>query len=329
MTLKDGTLLISNSEVQTFKQCKRKWYLGYYRELAPITEKMTGALRTGGRVHEALEGYYVPDGMERSDPVQVLRDVQKRDLAVLNHQYDPDAGVAVPTDVEDEILKAFSLELAMITGYMQWIAESGEDAYLKIVAPEQTLEVPFDVRDVTVLVKLIGKLDVRAIRLSDGRRMFIDHKTAADFNRFEQTAGQSEQPLHYMLLEMLDRPYDNPNSLTTVAMYNLLRKVKRTGTAKPPFYKRLPIERNMHEVMGYADKLVYVIQDIWRLTQELNAISPATYAAYPSPGDQCSWKCEFNRLCPLMDDGSRYEMMIVDAFKSHDSLARYDEKGSE
>ena len=49
---------ISNSEIQTFKDCRRKWWLSYYRRLRPRTESKTGALALGSRIHQALDDYY-------------------------------------------------------------------------------------------------------------------------------------------------------------------------------------------------------------------------------------------------------------------------------
>ena len=56
---------ISNSEIQTFKQCKRKWMLGNYYGLAQKDKPFDGALPLGVRIHEALDGYYT-DG--RNEP---------------------------------------------------------------------------------------------------------------------------------------------------------------------------------------------------------------------------------------------------------------------
>ena len=52
---------ISNSEIQTFKDCRRKWWLSYYRRLKPKSANMTGALALGSRIHEALDMYYSKD----------------------------------------------------------------------------------------------------------------------------------------------------------------------------------------------------------------------------------------------------------------------------
>jgi CRISPR/Cas system-associated exonuclease Cas4 (RecB family) len=49
---------ITNSEIQTFKDCKRKWWLGYYRALKKQSKTYTGPLVLGVRIHNALEAFY-------------------------------------------------------------------------------------------------------------------------------------------------------------------------------------------------------------------------------------------------------------------------------
>ena len=44
---------LSNSEIQVFKDCRRKWWLNYYRRLMPRKKDYTGALALGSRIHEA------------------------------------------------------------------------------------------------------------------------------------------------------------------------------------------------------------------------------------------------------------------------------------
>ena len=49
---------LSNSEIQVFKDCRRKWWLNYYRRLQPKQKDYTGALALGSRIHEALDQHY-------------------------------------------------------------------------------------------------------------------------------------------------------------------------------------------------------------------------------------------------------------------------------
>jgi len=49
---------LSNSEIQTFKDCRRRWWFTYYRRLQPKEKQRTGALALGSRIHEALDQHY-------------------------------------------------------------------------------------------------------------------------------------------------------------------------------------------------------------------------------------------------------------------------------
>ena len=53
-----GIVRLSNSELQTFKDCRRRWWLSYYRRLKPRSQDMTGALAFGTRIHAALDAHY-------------------------------------------------------------------------------------------------------------------------------------------------------------------------------------------------------------------------------------------------------------------------------
>ena len=66
-------LTISNSEIQTYKSCKRKWYLTYYLELGLRRESQTGTgpRELGTRVHAALRAYYV----EGANPITVVDEI--------------------------------------------------------------------------------------------------------------------------------------------------------------------------------------------------------------------------------------------------------------
>ena len=68
----DGLRLISNSEIQTYKDCKRKWWLTYHRGLVEPTPRV-GPLAIGTRIHLALAAYYDPNSDD--DPMQVLEDI--------------------------------------------------------------------------------------------------------------------------------------------------------------------------------------------------------------------------------------------------------------
>ncbi len=61
-------ITISNTEVNTWQRCRRKWFLAYFLGYQPAVEEVTGHRILGVRVHTALEGYYGYD----LDPLAVL-----------------------------------------------------------------------------------------------------------------------------------------------------------------------------------------------------------------------------------------------------------------
>ena len=100
-------LHISNSEVQTYKDCRRKWWLSYYRRLQPKSKQMTGALALGSRIHEALDMYYSKN-IPLLDAHSQLVDNDKKILVdAYRDTY----------DLESEA----ELGRIMLEGYLQWV----------------------------------------------------------------------------------------------------------------------------------------------------------------------------------------------------------------
>lgn len=317
LQLLDGRRRFSNSEVQTFKRCRRKWWLTYYRNLVPLRESPTGPRATGNRIHQALALYYVPDGQQRVDPRHALELIVTQHWTDVVNSYanDPDG---VPASVAEKFVRDANLERAMVEGYVQWLAESGEDSDIKVIGSEQYVEVdgPHD-------TKLVGRLDVRVQRRHDGVAMFMDHKNVADFTRPVRTIHLDEQMLHYHMLEWLDSE-DNEQRCTG-ALYNMLRRVKRTGQAKPPFYTRLYVPHNEHEIRSFQLRLAGTITDIIDVEDELSRATPGTEAmiVYPTPSMDCDWQCPFVAVCGMFDDGSRVEAMLEAYFKVGDPYDYY------
>lgn len=292
---------ISNSEVQCWKQCKRKWWLSYYRKLRPVKEKFTGALQLGTNVHEALAAYYA---IEPKEPLQVLRDI-----------YDTAIDTA-PEEVIGDLTKEKDLAFAMVEGYLEWLQETGVDDGLEIVDSEVALEAPLE----GIPVTLIGKLDTRIHRQSDGALFSMDHKTCASFDSVVKLLDINEQPLTYQLLEKLAQPEVEVSG----GMLNMLRKVKRTATAKPPFYMRETVHHNDDELRSFYRMLRATLIEMLRAESALDAGTDHLDIVPPTPSDSCSWKCEFRAVCPMFNDPKSYaEGVIESAYKVHNPYQRY------
>lgn len=318
----EGFYLESNSAVRTFKRCRRKWWLGWYRGLTARVESPTGALAIGQRIHRALREYYVPFGQPRVDPRSALEVFIVRDWSVVTQRYEAQS-VEVPLELRKKFAAEADLERAMIEGYVQWLSEEAEDVDLEVVAPETYLEVDItnQLLPARKPTKIIGKLDVRVRRRRDDVRRFIDHKTTGSFSQSMKTLPLDEQMLHYHLLEWLST--QDGEERCDAALYNMLRKVKRTARAEPPFFKRVTVHHNAHELESYRERLFATIDDMHLAREALDDGQSVNRWAYPNPTRDCAWDCPFFQVCPMFDDGSRVEEMIAQYFTASDPLAYY------
>lgn len=319
---------ISNSEVQTFKDCRRKWWLAYYRGLKKKQIRPTGPLAIGGRIHRALEAWYVPDGHTRTDPRDALERCIVDDYSSLVTHYDGPA--SIPEDLHSTFKKEADLERVMLEGYMQWLEETASDSHLKVIAPEMYIEVPFkspfvhkrfDGRTTT----LIGRMDVQVERETDDRQMFIDHKTVADMVGPTLTLHVDEQMLMYLFLQRKD---ETEARKCAGAIYNMLRKVRRSARAKPPFFNRIEVYHNELQLEAFEMHITATINDIHRVEKQLDSGAGHQRIVYPRPTRDCSWKCDFQQVCGMFDDGSRAEDMITNLYQIENPNKYYDKEAS-
>ena len=306
------TRYFTNSEHQTWKRCRRKWWFVYYRRLRRKQLDLVGVRKIGSRLHEALRAYYSPTPM---DPFLVLHNGFLQDAHVL-----PIGDVSVA----DRFHKDRELATIMLEGYVQWLQETGADQGLSIIAAEQKLEV----QSPWVDVKLMGKLDLRVTREIDNARLFLDHKTVGSFGQATSTLHMDEQMMFYHLLEFLKALEEGvPEQVSDGALYNMLRRVKRTGTAKPPFYERIEVRHNKHELRSLFVRVHGAITAVLDAEARLLRGDDPNYVAFPSPTRNCSWDCDFFDACPMVDDGSDVEGFLNAYFEEADPYEHYEQEG--
>lgn len=306
---------ITNSEIQTFKDCKRKWWLGNYRALKPKAKSLMGPLPLGTRIHNALEEFYTT-GENPVDAYERLQKIDNQKFLETNESH-----------FEDNVKKFNSeadLGRIMLEGYMEWLAETNADSDIEVIGAEQKLSIRlhgFDER-----VELMGKTDLKVKRRSSGAHALLDHKSAASFSSYYETSHMSEQLMLYVLLEKSDPENGDPN--VDGGIYNLLKKVKRSGTAKPPFYERMDVRFNNKTLESFWIRTLGTVRDIMELRDRLDAGEDHRFYAYPSPTKDCTWKCPFFQVCPMFDDGSSAEAMLEEFYEQVDPNARYEENES-
>jgi hypothetical protein len=324
----DAVRDLTNSEVSVWQRCRRKWWLAVYRQLTLKQQDFMGPRAIGNRVHRALAAWYVPEGQERTDPREALERVIVEDWTSIAsqaraHPSYVDDGQSL-ADLSARFNDSVSLERAMVEGYMEWVIERGDDANFRITAPETEMNAIIEgkVADDVVRFRSRALLDVRLTRVTDGVRLYEDHKTVGNLSDPRKTLHMDPQMLNYMLLEFLNT--DDGEARCDGALYNMIRRVKRTAQAKPPFYERVEVHHNALEIDAYKRRLLGAARDIMRAESELEADADPMSVVYPNPTRNCSWDCEFFPICPMFDDGSRVEDAITALYRVHDPMARYD-----
>ena len=307
-----GIVRLSNSEIQTFKDCRRRWWFTYYRRLQPKQRDMVGPLALGSRLHTALDRHYA----EGIPLLQAHTEAVEVDKKILQEDYRD------TTNLESEA----ELGRIMLEGYEQWVEENGIDAELEIISTEEKIIAPLFNGE----VELQGKLDMRVRRKADGVRMFRDFKTVGgSLSDFASLAPMNEQVLTYMLLESTKV---DETERSDGGIFTLLKKVKRTANARPPFYDQIEIRHNVFTLRSFWQRIHGTIADLMRVKTALDAGEHHSFQAYPRPSRDCKWKCQFFTICTLLDDGSAAEQAISEMYEEADPYAYYEDtekKGNE
>lgn len=305
---------MSESEIATFKDCPRRWFLHYYLGFQGDQSSVTSNAKLGTRVHVALQGYY-GHGM---DPMKVIRAVYQRET-----EFNPAAGEA--------LAKEFDMAVTMLDGYAEWLTETGADRALIPVAAEMGIHYPLGVIE-GWYAYLRGHLDVIVFDQHTSRYMFMDHKTVAAFDSANLLLINEQMKMYVMLQRLIAK---NQGTEVNGGIFNMLKRSKRTSRAAPPFYKREPVAYNDADMTSMWRRTNYTVTKIL-ITR--NALDQVYRGESPDPAlmeqiqqtivgprwdHDCSWKCPFLLQCPLMDDGSRWLDALQGRYSQGDPYAYY------
>jgi RecB family exonuclease len=307
-------IAISNSEITTWLRCKRQWYIKYYlqKDTKPAA---TGHLQLGSRVHTAMELYYG----KGDDPITVLYRMYANLEMEWSQRIGEDYGNhGTDAEVLKDIRSEGELAVRMVEGYLEWVAETGADQDFEVIKTEDRVAVPL-----TDEITLKGRLDMIIRRHSDGAIMFLDHKTAPKLDMDPDLLQIDSQFRIYALILKLAGLGD-PNALRVDGgIRSILKKVRRTAAAEPPFYRRYEVRHNDHELRATYAKVKAVGHEILRARRKLDDAGHHSEAAYPTPDLDCSWRCPFTGICISMDDGSRWQDQLDMQYIDADPYAHY------
>lgn len=295
----------SNSEVQTFKDCYRKWWLMYILKLEAKHDDATGPLWIGTMVHKGVEGHDRAIMAGEADPAAAgMRSLSSTIAAAMaeGRLFDP---------------KEVDLSSIMLEGYFEYVQEENLEAFKEIVAVEVELEKVLE--DGT---HFLGKLDAVERDKRTGFLNVRDTKTVQSVKTPTWMLQIDEQLLGY---NMLARSAYGEH--VDGGTYSMIRKVKRTATAKPPFFARHDVRYNRLELESFEARLLETLADMRRresrLVDHTDDLVGAARVAYPHPTRDCSWKCPFVNVCPMFNDGSRVADALAENYQKRDPLERY------
>jgi hypothetical protein len=299
---------ISNSEISMWKECRRKWWLIAYRGLLPKQRSLVGPLPLGTRVHNAMEAFYA----NGEDLLASYSKLVKADRILFENS---------PESNDPDKVKKFDSEAElgriMLEGYKDWIEDEGLDADLQVIASERAISYrpeEFDGR-----VELMGKLDLLVRNQITEFYSALDLKTAATFDSYYKMYLLNEQLRMYALL----MAKSNGDVHIDGGVYRILKKVKRSATARPPFYQQMNIPVSKKVLDSFEERTMGTLHDMVDARDRLDAGETHLRVAYPSPQDSCSWKCPFFNGCAMFDDGSAVEEWLADNFEQGDQYERY------
>lgn len=281
MRIDPSNYRLSHTEIQTFKRCKRKWYLRYHLGWKQRDKVRRVARDTGIAVHEALHVYYANDRDEEG-AVKWIADRRIEDLSM-----------AQAHEVET-VTEVYKLANIIVDGYFAWLDETGNDDGFRITGSEQMLEAPSPVDGVTLfgIVDLIGEH-------VDGDIVVLDTKVVASIEETVRMLHLNEQALMYAVLAKVNDP--NPTRPFRI-VWSMLKRSKRTARARGPFYERYELVISPGQLEVFYEQLHGVITALLELERKLDDGGSANALAFPSPTKDCSWECEFFAVCPAMND---------------------------
>lgn len=285
------------SDTQAYKWCRRNWlnsrYYGLTKPSRP-DEPAGGQRDVGTIIDRAIRHYYF-DGDRPTETVERLKDEYLRDFRET---------FGAETEFGKGWDDAFLLAWRMAESYEQWIEQTGADAGEVTVGTEVEFAVRMpDVNGDRVFLHI--HVDRLVLDTMFNEFIIEDTKTVQSLDKGEEFQVD-DQLLTYSVVIRLALGLEIRR-----ARHNMIRKVLRsTSRAKPPFVGRIEVEFTEDQQNAHYAHLVGVLTDMVLTMQSLDR-DPGSHhhVAYPSPGRDCTWRCDFLPICVAHDDGTDIEAM--------------------
>lgn len=295
------------SEVKKFKRCPRSWWLSYQRsgygwKPAPSDRPASGQRDVGTLFHSCVEAYRnPPEGINGSTAWRTVLHVARLALA-------HDLGVGLVSVLPKEWQQTFDLVERMVEGYIEWLESEGSDAGETTLATELEITLPIGtIRGDEVF--LVMHLDHLIRNDITGQVIVSDYKTVQSFDQAADILQIDTQGLIYCM-----GATHHLGEKVRTFRHDMARKVKRTATAKPPFYARQEVHYSEQQIDSAWKHLVATLDRMVEALQRLEFSEDTHHTAItPTPNRDCTWDCDFLAVCPMFDEGSHWRKAIEDS----------------
>lgn len=307
----------TSSELRLWQKCRRQWYIRHFLQYGPKRDPGdVSVARTGTLFAAGCEVYY--NGGSVHDALSAVAGTARENECGL---IESGAEHRVPA-----LRKNVELVEIMLSGFTEWLEETGADSDLTIVSAEEEISVE---HPEIPGAWLLGKTDQRAVRRSTGRRLILDNKTCSSASDQEILAPMSPQFKHYGVIELLRDPDKVP---VEGAIVRWARRVKRTARAKPPFYGEIFVPLPLPTLRSYYRQSTGLIREILAAEERLRAGESEDYVCGPTVqgGGLGCGSCPFRAVCPTMDSDGHTDNSLTEllrwSYEKTDPLARYGEE---
>lgn len=279
---------VSYSQLNTWRRCRRRWYLSYVEKLQKNTP--TNALWLGVGVHEALDQYYASNPRDTTVLHSSFTEWAFGQKADIEKQI---AGLVEEQQVKDDLQKNYELGLALMDNYAAFAPTHDN---FDVLETEYSFEVPvgLDIKMYDhennslgyVPVYYRGRID-GIVRMHDSGNLYLlEHKTAKQFN--EQKLILDQQSTSYIWAAEQVYGYK-----ISGVYYNILRKQVAGPRVRTPLVYRLTVDRTRASVRDFPEQVKMMVKDM-ELTAEHGLY-------YHTPADDCNF-CPYFTICAMVQD---------------------------
>lgn len=286
-------MLVSPSELASFRRCKRQWK---YHNLWGLSRQTANpAFVLGTLIHESFANW-----LTNSDQnlVEYFITYSQQKFDSIKKYYEIKRGVSIPDEEFQSLLDMIKLGTAMCINYeLRW-KKPLPDGF-ELFAPEQTISVKipesFDWKGEQNYLQ--GRLD--ALLKDEHDRLFIlEHKTFSVKPDINKLIRDSQFIDYIWMVSQLGM-----GEVFGLAYDGLLKKAKpgKEQILADLFY-RVPIKRSLNALKNYENELRLQVS-------EMSCEKPIIYKSIPWNG--CGWQeCSFIKLCDAETENEDIDNLI-------------------